>query len=104
MHDQFANAFYSTQAWQNCRRAYKSFKGGLCERCLSMGLYTPGTEVHHIIPLTPDNLADPSVTLSFDNLMLLCDACHKAIHHEKKASGKRWAVDESGKIFTRGNF
>lgn len=101
MHDQFSNTFYSSQAWQNCRRAYKSYRGGLCERCLTMGLYTPGTEVHHKIPLTPDNLADPDVTLNFQNLMLLCDSCHKAVHRELENITRRWSVDADGKIFSR---
>ena len=54
MHNQFANGFYGSQQWKNCRRAFRNAKGGLCEACLAKGLITPGAEVHHKIPLTPE--------------------------------------------------
>ena len=104
MHEQFSNAFYSSDAWQRCRRAYRSMRGGLCERCLASGLITPGTQVHHKKPITPENLSDPSVTLDFSNLMLLCDSCHKKIHRELDAGARRWLVDDDGKIISRENF
>lgn len=80
MHNQFANGFYGSQAWKKCRTAYRQYRGGLCERCLARGLIVPGTEVHHKQYLTPDNLSDPAITLSWDNLELLCQACHDAEH------------------------
>ena len=47
------------------------------------GIYTPGDIVHHkiehVTPLTVDN---PEVTLSFDNLELLCRQCHADEHGE----------------------
>jgi 5-methylcytosine-specific restriction endonuclease McrA len=80
MHDQFASRFYRTERWNRCRKAYRNAKGGLCERCLARGLIVPGVEVHHRIHLTPDNLDDPEITLSWDNLELLCKACHQQEH------------------------
>lgn len=76
MREQFARAFYSSRAWARCRRAYASSVGGLCEDCLAQGVYTPGEQVHHMTPLTPDNIDDPSVTLDWRNLRLLCKPCH----------------------------
>ncbi len=76
-------AFYSSSAWKRCRASYKKSVGGLCENCMRKGIYTPGDIVHHkiehVTPLTVDN---PEVTLSFDNLELLCRQCHADEHGE----------------------
>ena len=69
--------------------------GGLCEECLSNGIIQPGEIVHHIIPLTPENINDVMISLSFDNLKLVCRDCHAKEHGNKK----RYKVDETGKIF-----
>lgn len=80
MHDQIANGFYRSRQWQKCRAAFVEAKGGLCERCLARGLVVPGVQVHHKIRITKDNLDNPAVTLNWDNLELLCAACHEAEH------------------------
>ena len=91
--DAAALPFYSSQAWKNCRAAYKKSVANLCERCYSRGIITRGEIVHHIKPLNAGNINDPAFTLSFDNLELLCRKCHGEIH-----AGKRFAVDENGRI------
>ena len=47
----------------------------------------PGTQVHHKIRLTPFNINNPEITLSYKNLELLCDDCHEKEHgkHEQRA-------------------
>ena len=68
----------------------------VCERC---GRSKPSAEliVHHKIPLTPDNINDTSVTLNWDNLMLVCRSCHAALHsNESTAQGLFF--DEKGNI------
>lgn len=72
---EFAKQFYASAAWQHCRTAYIEHVHGLCERC-----GRPGYIVHHKIYLTPDNIEDPGVALSFDNLEYLCLDCHNAEH------------------------
>ena len=72
---EFAKQFYASAAWQHCRAAYIEHVHGLCERC-----HRPGWIVHHKIYLTPDNINDPDVALSFDNLEYLCLDCHNAEH------------------------
>ena len=98
MHEQFANDFYRSVAWQKCRCAFISARGGLCERCLARGLYSAGECVHHKIHLTPENLTNPSITLGFDNLELLCRNCHAEVHREKSFT-RRFSVDASGTVF-----
>ena len=94
--------FYTTWTWRKCRRAYAEAKGNLCERCLSKGIIEPGSkdrplEVHHKIPLTPDNMEDPKVALNWDNLELLCMNCHNE-EHGKHKHDRRYMVDEFGRI------
>lgn len=89
----FAEKIYKSKAWQNCREAYAKSVGGLCERCLAMGVYRPGEIVHHRIHITADNCNDPAVTLCFDNLQLLCRDCHAEVH-----AGKRYSVDAAGRV------
>jgi len=80
---EFSKAFYNSKQWKKCREAYKLSVNGLCERCLKNGKYVPGDEVHHKVYLTPHNINDPMVTLSFDNLELLCASCHSKEHMGK---------------------
>ena len=91
--DKFARDFYRSWAWIKCARTYKASKGGLCERCWSKGLLTPGAEVHHKIKLTPENINNPAVALNWDNLECLCKQCHIDEH-----KGVRWRADEFGHV------
>lgn len=91
----YAKTFYKSRAWQKCRSAYAKSRGYLCERCLKNGIVKPGEMVHHRIYVTPDNIKDPSITLNFDNLELLCRECHEAEH---RGFVKRFSVDEFGRI------
>lgn len=62
--------------------------------CLGMGLYTPGTVVHHKIFLSPDNIGNPDITLGWGNLMLLCADHHAEAHRQER----RYAVDADGHV------
>lgn len=96
----FAKGFYQSKAWLDTRRAYAASVGGLCEDCLAKGLYTPGKIVHHVIPLTPDNITNPTVALSWDNLRLVCQDCHAAEHRQYK--GRRYRTLEDGTVIIDG--
>lgn len=91
---EFAEAFYKSKTWQDCRNRFVQQKRGLCEVCLARGIFKPGEIVHHKIHLTPENINDPGITLNPDNLMLLCRDCHATAHKP----GKRYKVDALGKI------
>ena len=77
--DGFAEAFYISREWRACAAAYRK-RVIFCERCRARGIYEPGTQVHHKIHLTPENLTDPRIALDTANLQLLCDTCHEAEH------------------------
>ena len=91
----FSREFYSSKRWAACREAYRAHVGHLCERCLKKGLIVPGAIVHHKVYLTPENINDPSVTLNFDNLALLCREHHAEEH---KRNIKRYSIDENGRV------
>lgn len=90
----YAKRFYKSKQWQECRAAYAKSVGGLCEICLRNGTYKPGEIVHHINHITPDNITDPAVLLSWDNLQLVCRDCHGQLHR----SERRFVVDDLGRV------
>lgn len=90
----FAERFYKSQAWKETRRAYAASRGHLCEDCLRRGLYRPGEIVHHITPLTPENIDDPVVSLGWQNLELLCRDCHARRHQVER----RFCFGENGEV------
>jgi 5-methylcytosine-specific restriction endonuclease McrA len=92
----YAKDFYRSKAWHDCRDGYIKKVSGLCERCLAKGLYRPGVIVHHKIYLTPRNIKDPSISLNWDNLELLCRECHNEEHLAK--DNKRYHFDKSGNL------
>jgi 5-methylcytosine-specific restriction endonuclease McrA len=91
--------FYTSAVWKKCSKAYSKSKGGLCEECLKHGVITPGELVHHKIPVTPLNIHDENVTLSWSNLELVCRECHAKIHGRYK----RYFVSPDGRISPRSN-
>lgn len=96
---EFARAFYKSKAWQDCREAYIQSVHGLCERCLSKGLYIPGKIVHHKILLTPENINNPDICLNWENLELLCQDCHNKEHHAGEGvTAEGLMFDENGDL------
>lgn len=94
----FAEGFYGSQQWKDCRESYAKYKRYLCEDCLAKGMYTPGEIVHHIINLNPGNINDPSITLNYDNLRLVCRKCHAEEHAQRD---RRYVIDEQGKVYIK---
>lgn len=95
---EFAKSFYHSKEWKATRAAYFRYRNGLCEKCLSKGKLTAGEIVHHKEHLTPKTISNPTVTLSFANLELLCRQCHANEHPEinKQEVIQRIAFDENG--------
>lgn len=79
---EFAKRFYKSKKWQKCRKAYIDKRvmldGGMCEVCQEM----PGMELHHVHPLSLDNINDPNITIASENLLWLCKDCHFKAHKE----------------------
>ena len=94
----WAQQFYNSREWAQCREAYIASKQGLCQRCLARGEINPGEIVHHKQWLTRENINDPSVTLNFDNLELLCWECHNKEHSKQLPIADEVEFDESGNL------
>lgn len=80
--------------------AYAKSVGGLCEICLANGVYTPGEIVHHKNHISPETIDDPTVTLDWRNLELVCRECHRKLHEDEinKKKQKRYFVDNFGRV------
>jgi 5-methylcytosine-specific restriction endonuclease McrA len=89
----FAKSFYKSKRWQKCRDAFMESKHYICERC-----GRPAVIAHHRKYITPENINDPNIALSWDNLECLCNACHEAEHR-----GKLPVISEGLKFDKRGN-
>ncbi len=102
MAKEYAKAFYRSQAWKNTRTAYYKSQRGMCERCMSelasgqrtLHEVNAGVIVHHKKHINPNNINDPHITLSFDNLELLCEEHHNKEHKSKYK--KRYRFDDYG--------
>lgn len=91
----FARTFYSSKPWQECRNAYRKYRGGLCELCLEQGIYKPGEIVHHKVEINESNINNPSITLDWSNLQLLCREHHAQIHDRRR---RRYKIDDMGRV------
>ena len=70
----------------------------MCERCFERGRLVPAEIVHHIQHLSPENIGDPEVSLSFGNLMRVCRDCHAEFHYTDQSYTPRVSFDENGRV------
>ena len=85
--------FYNSLTWQKAREYKIASAGYLCEVCGGVGEI-----VHHKIPLSEANMHDPKISISNDNLQLVCRSCHKRIHDEFDGKGRKYQFDKDGNI------
>ena len=90
---EFAKKFYNSAAWVKTSKAYAASRLFICERC---GEPAKKYVVHHKRHLTPQNINDPAVALSWDNLQLLCLDCHNTTHYAKQK--RKIFFDSSGQV------
>ena len=73
---EFAKPFYNSAAWKKVRKSFianrVSIDGAMCQMCHEV----PGYIVDHIEELSPDNINNTKITLSWSNLQYLCLNCH----------------------------
>lgn len=96
---EYARGFYTSKEWRSCSRGYMTSKHYICERCGGVA-----TICHHKKYITPANITDTSITLSWDNLEALCQECHNIEHQLRRnltyfdAAGNIERVAESGEV------
>lgn len=100
MAKEFARTFYASRDWERAREDALKRDNYLCQRCFAAGDITPAVMVHHITELTPANVSDPNITCGLDNLISLCDHCHKVTHGWARAGATRQglAFDSDGNL------
>ncbi len=95
----FSRKFYDSPQWRKTRKAFiayrKSIDGGLCQMCHE----EPGYIVDHIKELTPENINDPDIALSFDNFQYLGIGCHNKKTFRKKESD--YMFDGNGMVIPK---
>lgn len=84
--------FYKSDRWKIARSIRIAAASGLCEKCGAIG-----TEVHHKVHLTPENVDDSNVSINQDNLILLCKECHNK-EHERFTDTKVYRFDSDGNM------
>jgi 5-methylcytosine-specific restriction endonuclease McrA len=82
--------FYKSDSWRAARELKIVTVNGLCERCGAIGI-----EVHHKNRLSIHNVNDTAISLSQDNLELLCRDCHNKEH---KRFSKEVKFDNEGNL------
>lgn len=84
---QLRNKIYHSKEWRKLREFWIQTHP-LCERCTKEGRTTPATAVHHKESFAKyfrnGQITEKSLELAFDqnNLMSVCDACHKKEHNQ----------------------
>ena len=76
--NQESKKFYHSRAWLRLRDI-KLCNAPYCEDCLSRGIHTAATHVHHMQELT----THPHLALDEDNIMSMCISCHSRVHASK---------------------
>lgn len=71
--------FYKTKQWKEKRIQILIRDNYECQRCKANGKYSKATTVHHIKHYSKF----PSLALTDDNLISLCNTCHNEVHPEK---------------------
>ena len=102
MAKEFARKFYDSPQWRKTRRAFikyrQSIDGGLCQMCREQMGYI----VDHKAELTPYNINDPDIALSFNNFQYLCHNCHNRKTF-KKLGADNYTFDSSGMVIPKVN-
>ncbi len=97
MAKEFSKSFYNSQRWQKTRAAFLSAHP-YCNRHEMVGIIVPAEHVHHIVELTEQNIDDPLVSLSWDNLEALCHDCHTREHTANSQIDDGLFFDSDGNI------
>ncbi len=77
---EYAREFYTSAAWRSCSKSYMQSQNYICERCGGVAEIC-----HHKTHLTPENINDPAIALSWSNLEALCMDCHNREHMARQS-------------------
>jgi 5-methylcytosine-specific restriction endonuclease McrA len=89
----WAMAFYKSKIWRQQRWFALERDHYTCVDCQGRC-----QEVHHKVELTPENISDPRISLSLDNLVCLCHDCHTKRHAGVGDVPDGYVFDEAGQV------
>ena len=96
MAKKFNKKLYNSKEWRSIKNYVLNRDLYICQVCGKPNVNI----VHHIIELTPVNINNPTITLNADNLITLCEECHRCVHadyiHNKEEV--RYLFDADGNI------
>lgn len=75
------HAFYTSREWYDLKNILMLDRGMICEECHKLIRKKYQAIGHHKVELDMVNVNDPAISLSLDNLMLVCHSCHNKIHN-----------------------
>ncbi len=81
--------FYWDSPWKAFRKRIVLERKNICEECGKHILKNKETIVHHIKELTMENVNDYNISLNPDNVKVVCQRCHNAIHERFSTVHKR---------------
>lgn len=93
----YAKGFYNGRAWKRTQAAYMASQHYVCERCGNLARI-----VHHKTYITPQNINDLNITLSFSNLEALCMDCHNKEHMSGEVCAKGISFNANGDLIYKG--
>lgn len=96
MAKKFSKKLYNSSKWRDIRSYVLNRDFYMCQVCNEPNCNT----VHHITELTPININDANITLNPDNLITLCEECHRCVHGDYVHSKEevRYAFDADGNL------
>lgn len=75
-------SFYASEKWQRFRMLIINERGLRCQHCGSFVSRSSELTLHHSeTELTPENVADASISLNPDNVLIVHHDCHNKIHN-----------------------
>lgn len=96
MAKEWAKSFYQSIEWKNTREYILSKHNYICQKCRE----NPAEIVHHVIWLNPQNISDPYITLSEENLIPVCRECHAKIHEGVSSTIDGLTFDRNGDLIS----
>ena len=96
MAKKFSKKLYNSKEWRNIKTFVLNRDLYICQVCGKPNSKT----VHHIVELTPANINSPTITLNADNLITLCEECHRCVHGDYTYNKEevRYLFDTDGNI------
>lgn len=82
-------SFYASKAWINLRLQLINERGNKCARCNEIIPRSKDLIGHHMIELTPENVADHTISLNPERIELVCFDCHNKEHNRFGYQGER---------------